>query len=151
MICTEQGAIDVALGVFPNPPWQTICKPLFQERFVGIARRGHPAITNKSMSLERFARLSHALVTIRRDATGEIDKVLASYNLKRRIALTIPHMLVLASVLEVSNLVSSVPYRVALRFVSISNLEIFELPMQTDAWMVSMMWSKLAHKDSANC
>jgi DNA-binding transcriptional LysR family regulator len=34
----EQGAIYVALGVFPNPPRQTQQEPIFEERFLGIAR-----------------------------------------------------------------------------------------------------------------
>lgn len=85
----ENGAIDVALGVFPNPPRQTLCEPLFEERFVGIARKGHPALKHKTMSLETFVKLSHALTTLRRDSVGEIDKVLFDRNLERRITLDI--------------------------------------------------------------
>ena len=40
----EQGMIDLALGVFPNPPRQTRLEPIFEEHFVGIARRGHPDV-----------------------------------------------------------------------------------------------------------
>ena len=47
------------------------------------------------MNMETFAALPHALMTTRRDASGEIDKVLARYSLERRVALTVPHMLVL--------------------------------------------------------
>ena len=37
----EQGAIDMALGVFADPPRQTQCEAIFEKRFVGIARQGH--------------------------------------------------------------------------------------------------------------
>ena len=146
----EQGGIDVALGVFPVLPQRSLCLPLFEERFVGIARKGHPAVTNGAMSVEEFAALPHALMTTRRDAIGQIDKVLARYNLKRRIALTIPHMLVLPFVISSSDLVSSVPSRVALRFANISSLEVFELPVESEPWTVSMIWSTLTDKDDAN-
>ncbi len=146
----EQGESDMALGVFPDPPRQTQCEPLFEERFVGIVRKGHPALDNGSMNLEAFAVLPQALMTTRRDATGQLDKVLARHNLKRRIALTIPHMLVLPFVISSSDLVSSVPRRMALRFASIGSLEIFELPIETEPWTVSMMWSLLVDKDYAN-
>lgn len=146
----EQGEIDVALGVFPDPPRQTRCKPLFEERFVGIARKNHPALANGAMDVEAFIALPHALMTTRRDATGEIDKVLARHKLQRRIVLTIPHMLVLPFIISSSDLVASVPYHMALSFACISRLEIFELPVELDPWTVSIMWSTLTDKDYAN-
>lgn len=147
----EQGEIDAALGVFPKPPRQTtLCLPLFEERFVGIARKGHPAIAKGSISVETFTTLPHALMTSGRDTTGEIDKALALYNLKRRIALTIPYMLVLPFIISSSDLISSVPHRMALRFASISSIEIFEIPIEAEPWTVSMVWSKLTDKDAAN-
>ncbi|HCF29488.1 MAG TPA: LysR family transcriptional regulator [Cyanobacteria bacterium UBA11049] len=147
----EQGAIDVALGVFPNPPQHTNSIVLFQEHFIGIARQEHPATAGGSMSLETFASLSHALVTIRRDATGEIDKILARHQLQRRIAVTIPHMLVLPVMIATTDSVAAVPYRIAAQLANLHHLELFELPVKTEAWAVSMIWSKLADRDTANC
>lgn len=144
-----QGVIDVALGVFPDLPPQTNSSALFQEHFVGIARQGHPAIASV-MSLETFASLPHALVTIRRDVIGEIDKILARHQLQRRIAVTIPHMLVLPAMIASSDLVAAVPHRIAAQLASLHQLELFELPVKTEAWTVSMIWSKLADQDSAN-
>ncbi|MBW4443361.1 MAG: LysR family transcriptional regulator [Plectolyngbya sp. WJT66-NPBG17] len=146
----EQGTIDVALGVFPTLPQQTHCISLFQEHFVGIARQGHPAIAHGTMSLETFASLSHALVTLRRDTTGEIDKLLAQHHLQRRVALTTPHMLALPAILTTNDLIATVPNRVAVQLVRLHNLELFELPVETGTWTVSMLWSKLADKDAAN-
>ncbi|OKH54607.1 LysR family transcriptional regulator [Calothrix sp. HK-06] len=146
----EQGTIHVALGVFPNPPRQTICVPLFQEHFIGIARQKHPAITDKPISLETFANLSHALVTIRQDATGEIDKILATHNLQRHILLTTPHMLVLPAIISSSDIVAAVPYRIGAHFSNNSSIKLFELPLEMQPWTVSMMWSQLTDKDDAN-
>lgn len=146
----EQGVIDVALGVFPTPPQQTHHIALFQERFVGIARQGHPSVAQSTMSLETFASLSHALVTLRRDTTGEIDRLLAQRHLQRRVVLTTPHMLALPAILAVTDLVATVPDRVAVQLVRLHNLELFELPVETETWTVSMLWSKLADKDAAN-
>jgi DNA-binding transcriptional LysR family regulator len=145
----EQGAIEVALGVFPNSPRQTAWEPIFTERFVGIARQGHPGLKHGAMDLETFVRLSHALTTLRRDSVGEIDKALNEQNLERRIALTTPHMLVLPFAIASSDLVAAVPYRVALRMASICNLSVFELPVKTKPWTVSMIWSKLSDQDEA--
>ncbi|WP_373539992.1 LysR family transcriptional regulator [Chamaesiphon sp.] len=146
----EQGEIDVALGVFPDPSRQTRWEPLFEERFVGIAREGHPALQQGTMSLETFAQLSHALTTLRRDTTGAIDKVLNEQNLERRIAFTTPHMMVLPFAIASGDLVAALPRRIALRLATVCNLTIFELPIETKPWMVSMLWSTLNDRDEAN-
>lgn len=146
----EQGEIDVALGVFPNTPRQTQREPIFEERFVGIARRGHPAVQQGTMSLVTFAQLPHALTTLRRDTTGAIDKALNEQNLERRVAFTTPHMMVLPFAIASSDLVAALPQRIALRLANVCNLTIFELPIKTKPWMVSMLWSTLSDQDEAN-
>jgi DNA-binding transcriptional LysR family regulator len=146
----EQGEIDVALGVFPNPPRQTQWEPIFEERFVGIARQGHPALQQGPMSLETFAQLSHALTTLRRDTTGAIDKALNEQSLERRIAFTTPHMMILPFAIASSDLVSALPRRIALRLATVCDLTIFELPIKTKPWAVSILWSTLSDRDEAN-
>ncbi|MBE9212209.1 LysR family transcriptional regulator [Plectonema cf. radiosum LEGE 06105] len=146
----EQGAINVALGVFADPPRQTQWEPLFEERFVGIVRQGHPALKQGTMSLETFAQLSHALATLRRDSTGAIDKILNQHNLERRIAFTTPHMMVLPFAIASSDLVAALPRRIALKLATVCNLTIFELPLKTKPWTVSMLWSALSNQDQAN-
>jgi len=146
----EQGVIDVALGVFPNPPRQTQWETLFEERFVGIARQGHPTVKQGTMNLETFTQLSHALGTLRRDTTGAIDKALNEQNLERRIAFTTPYMMGLPFVIASSDLVAALPQRIALHLETVCNLTIFELPVRTKPWMVSMLWSALSDQDEAN-
>lgn len=146
----QKGVIDVALGVFQSLPHQTYHETLFEEKFVGIARKGHPAVTNGLMSLKAFVSTPHALFTLRRDAIGEVDKVLAKYNLQRRIGLTISHALVLPAIVSNSDLIASVPSRLAKHFVGREALEIFELPIKIESWTVSILWSKLADRNSAN-
>ena len=146
----EQGAIDLALGVFPEPPRQTQWEPIFEEHFVGIARRGHPAIQQGTMSLEAFVQFPHALTTLRRDRAGAIDQALNEQNLARRVAFTTPHMMVLPFAIASSDLVAALPQRIALRLASVCHLTMFELPISTKPWTVSMLWSTLSDQDEAN-
>jgi DNA-binding transcriptional LysR family regulator len=146
----EKGTIDLALGVFPNPPRQTVCISLFEEHFVGIARKNHPVIQQSPISLEAFANLSHALCTIRRDAIGEIDRILAKQGLQRRIALTVPHLLVLPSIIASTDLITAIPSRMAQYFSKLDEIQVFELPVSISPWVVSLLWSQLSDKDDAN-
>jgi DNA-binding transcriptional LysR family regulator len=147
----EQRAIDVALGVFQPLPRQTMQVPLMQEHFVGVCRRGHPAISQGTISAETFANLPQALFTLRRDDVGEIDKVLAQHNLQRRVVLAIPYLLVLPGIIAESDLVAAIPSRLAKQFADRGILSIFELPVKTEPWVISMVWSTLSNQDRANC
>ena len=146
----EQGEIDIALGVFPQPPRKTKCEPLFEERFVGIVRRSHPALESGNISTATFAGLSHALSTQRRDKTGVIDAALRKQNLKRRVSFVTPHMMILPFIIASSDLVASLPSRIAHRLAAVCQLHIFELPIETEPWIISMLWSALSDRDEAN-
>lgn len=50
----DQDALDLALGVFPEPPKRMAMRALFEERFVCLARHDHPAL-RQGLSLEIFA------------------------------------------------------------------------------------------------
>jgi DNA-binding transcriptional LysR family regulator len=147
----ERREIDLALGVFQDPPRQTIQMPLFPEHFVGICRLGHPILLEDVITPEIFANFLHALFTLRQDEVGEIDNALAKYNLQRRVALTTPHLLVLPAIISSTDLIAAVPSRLLAPLAYQDALEIFELPVQTQPWMISMLWSKLTEQDQAHC
>jgi DNA-binding transcriptional LysR family regulator len=71
-------------------------------------------------------------------------------NLARRIALTTPHRLILPFAIAASDLVAAVPSRLAQNFVNICQVTIFELPVRTKPWLVSMLWSVLSEQDEAH-
>jgi DNA-binding transcriptional LysR family regulator len=145
-----RGEVDLALGVFPDPPPDAVKTALFEERFVGVARRGHPALAGGAPDLATFVALPHALVTVRReDRSGAIDRELARHGLKRRVALTLPHMLVLPAVLAGSDLVCALPARIAER-IDRAAVQVFELPINIPSWTVEMLWNPIARTDRAS-
>ncbi len=139
----------MALGVFPKPPERAVVTRLFEERFVGVARAGHPAIVDGRIDAQSFAYLPHALVTTRRDTSGSLDEALAACGLRRRVALTLPYVMVLPSVLEGSDLVAALPSRLANRVLAGGRVQRFELPVETKPWTVSMLWPANARTDRA--
>jgi DNA-binding transcriptional LysR family regulator len=143
-----RGAIDVALGTFRPPPDRAVRKALYIERFVGLARRHHPALRRGRMSVEAWLAAPHALVSVRRDARGAVDDALAARGLKRRTALVLPHMLVLPRILQTSDLVASVPARLADEVAGVE-LTAFELPIAVPSWTVEMLWTPATRKDRA--
>jgi len=145
----EQRTVAIAIGTFQETPRQVLQVPLMQERFVGICRKGHPALQKGEIALNAFIETPQALFTLRQDAVGEVDKVLAELGLKRRIALTTPYLLVLPTIIASSDLIAAVPSRIAKQFTEQSQIDWFELPIQTEPWFISMVWSKLSDQDPA--
>lgn len=141
--------VTLALGVFRTAPDRVFRRALCRERFVGVARRDHPALQNGSMSLEAYVDASHALVSVRRDTRGAIDAALARLGLKRRIALTLPHMMALPPILRQGAMIAAVPARAAVRFGD-EALQIFELPLSVPEWNVEMLWSPVSAKDKGS-
>jgi DNA-binding transcriptional LysR family regulator len=137
----DTDALDLALGVYPDPPKRLCLQPLFEERFVCLARRGHPGLRD-GMTLEAFVALPHLLVTERGDASGAVDEALAKLGLERRVKLTVPHVLVVPSVLPRSDLIASVGARVGDMAARAAPIDVFALPVSLPSWRLSMLWSR---------
>lgn len=146
----EQGSADIVLGVFTDQPRETMIEHIFEERFVGIVRRAHPAMRKGKVNLESYVKYPHALTTLSRDSKGAIDEALDQIGLKRRIAFTTPHMVVLPFTLATTDLIAAVPKRIARRLADLCELDIFELPINLEPWNVSMIWSTLTNQDEAS-
>lgn len=144
----DEGRIDLALGVFPAAPGRLMRQAVASERFVGLARRGHPVVKRGAVSVEAFAACDHLLVSVRRDARGEIDLALARLGLSRRVSVVTPHMLVVPHVLAASDLIATLPERVA-RMAAADGLQMFDLPFSMPAWRIEMVWSATARADPA--
>lgn len=145
----DRGEIDLALGVFQTPPDRAVRQILYRERFVGIARASHPMLARGPVSLEAYAGADHALVTLRRDAVGEIDGALRQRGLSRRVALTLPHLLALPGALLAGDLVAAIPARAA-AILARDGLSLFEIPLNLPAWTLEMLWNPGARSERAS-
>jgi DNA-binding transcriptional LysR family regulator len=104
----DAGEVDLAIGVRPtNPAGRILTRPLFEERFVCIVRRGHAA-AGASLDLKTFLSLSHLLVSPENERYGHVDAALAKQGLKRRLAVTLPQMYAAPTLVAKSDMISTV-------------------------------------------
>jgi DNA-binding transcriptional LysR family regulator len=143
----DSGAIDVAVSHLRGLPGHLDSIVLLRDPFVMIARRGHP-LAAQSPSIEAYAALDHVLVSPRGDTTGAVDRTLADFGLKRRIALLVATYLALPAVLAASDLVATVPRRTARQIAAMSDIEIMPLAIDLAA-TVSMAWHRRATSEPA--
>jgi DNA-binding transcriptional LysR family regulator len=122
---------------------------LWDERLVGIVRRGHP-FTRGRVTLERFAAASHALVSPRGDPGGMVDDVLKQHGLSRHVAFTTPSFLVAPQVVATTDLVMVLPARIAAALEGQLHLATFEPPLDVPGFRMAMFWHDRHDSDPAH-
>ena len=134
------GTIDIALGFFELSPnlraaSTFISEELYTENYVLVARRGHP-IFSGSLSLRKFADADHVLVSPFGLVKGMVDQVLQSKGFQRNVQSAVPSLFPALAIIERSDLVASLPSRVAEQNAKRFNLEFAPLPIEGGAFSI---------------
>lgn len=124
-------------------------RALFDERFVCILRASHPALT-KRWTPERFAALQHVLIAPGGQPGGTVDEALARLGLDRRVTVGVPHFLSAPYIVLDSDLVATVPERLARLVSSSLNLEVREPPIPVPGFGVYLYWHRRFQDDPAH-
>ena len=144
-----QGGADLAIGSFPDLPARFYCRSLYDEDFVCVVRKNHP-VTAEQLTLEKFVSLSHLAVIITGQGRSAVDDALSQHGLARRIAIRTPHFLVAPMIVAESDLILSIPRRLAYRIARSTPIEILELPIKIQPFTPSIIWHERQHYDPAN-
>ncbi len=116
----DRGDIDWAIGGFHGIAADRIARTeLFSDRFVGVARHGHPKVRDGAMRSADFAVTPQVVV-----AAGAI-----SADVARRVAMTTPNFLSVPLIVEASDLIGVLPERLALRLQTLHAIDVFDLPV----------------------
>jgi DNA-binding transcriptional LysR family regulator len=139
------GALDLAVGFLPGlgPPVRR--QPLFRDPYVCLMRAGHPALAKK-FSRKAFLAASHALVAYR-GGHRVIEEALERAGVGRRVALRVPHFTVVPAVLERSDLVLTLPARVARVYERRAGLKSVPLPVSIQPAEVAAHWHERFEAD----
>jgi DNA-binding transcriptional LysR family regulator len=142
------GDIDLAIGTFLAPPPAMRVSTLYREEFMSIARRGHPGLAT-AMTAAHFAALPHLLVASPGDGPGVVDAVLAAAGLRRDVVVRTPHFLSVAALVASSDLIATVPTRVADAACRREDVVAFAPPVEVPGFDVQMFWHPRRDRDPA--
>lgn len=146
----RRGDVDVVIGVGQaNTPPDVHARDLWDERFVCLVRDGHALLRGK-VTPERFARARHAFIAPRGKPGGIVDSVLEGLGLAREVAVAVPHFLVAPHIVAETDLVLTVPERIARRFTGILPVRVFESPIALPGFTLRMFWHDRTHRDPAH-
>lgn len=144
-----QGDVDLAIGVYDNLPARFHHRSLYDEDLVCLVRRDHPVLAEQ-WTLERFVSLSHILVIITGYGKSAVDEALTQQGLSRRAAVRLPHFLAAPMLVAESDMILSLPRRLARRIAISTPVEILEIPLKIEKFSPSIIWHERWHDDSAH-
>jgi DNA-binding transcriptional LysR family regulator len=122
---------------------------LFRHRYVCLFRKGHPL--NKSrISLAEFSRAGHVRVIAAGTGHGAADDALERSGIERNIRLTVPHFVAVGHILRDTDLVATVPERLAQRVAGPFGLAYVPHPAKLPEIAINLFWHAKSHKDPAN-
>ncbi|MBF6029741.1 LysR family transcriptional regulator [Pseudomonas sp. P115] len=144
----ERGDIDLALVTPDSTVPGLHAAALFEERYVCVMRAQHPDAAGKTLTLERFCALDHALVSPSGGAFhGVTDQALARIGKSRRVTVSVTSFLVLPDILRTSDLIAVVPRRLALHA---EGLAMLEPPVEIPGFSKTVAWHERTHHDPAH-
>lgn len=145
------GALDLVIGPPRGSarPAGSYEKLLFDESFTCIVRAGHPLAETK-LTLARYCAAAHLLVAPRGTPGSFVDDALAAVGRSRRVALAIPHFLVVPYVIAGSDLVATLATRVATMFAETLGLTLMPPPLALPKFQIAVAWHERSHGDAAH-
>lgn len=134
----EAGAVDLYVGVLGEAERGLESALLHRDPFRVVVRAGHPLLADPSA--ERYVAFGHVHVSPRRDSGSIVERALAEAGLERRIAAELPYFGLLPALLERSDLVATVPERLARLFRDQHGLALLHAPIPLPPIDVHLAW-----------
>jgi DNA-binding transcriptional LysR family regulator len=121
-------------------------KVLFDEAFTCIMRAKHPLARGK-LTLSRYCAAAHLLVAPRGTPGSLVDDALSAIGRSRRIALAVPHFLVVPYLIASSDLIATLATRVAATFAETLGLVTMAPPFALPKFEMAVAWHERDHED----
>ena len=151
----REGQIDLEIGVLGAFAPEVLTQSLFRDRFVGVARMGHPLFSGKKITPERYAACDHVVASRKGEFTGPVDDALEKLGLQRTTSVVVPGFPDAMRIARESDLVALVPRsclgnNLTKDQTATAGLQSFELPVHTPEIVVSAMWHPRLDADPAH-
>ena len=144
----SRGEYDFSLSVSLDESPSLFSQKLFTDRFVCMVAEDHPTVRNK-LDRASFVRLPHALVSPLGGTSGYVDRELARAGESRHVALVVPDFMVAPRVLRGTDLVLTLPGRVA-RLFEKEGVRILDPPIELPPLSGHLVWHERVSRDAAS-
>lgn len=138
----DAGVIDMAIGVPPShTDGRIMTRPVLRDEFVTIVAKDHPA-AGRGMNMKNYLELPHVLVSPEGEMYGIVDQAIAQQGKQRRLALTLPQMFAVPSIVARTSMTATVMRRVATHSPVAHQLVIYPPPLPLPEVGFDLIWHR---------
>lgn len=145
----EAGKVDVAIGLLPHLKAGFFQRRLFMQSYVCLMRRDH-RLDKRRLSLAEFSAAEHLVVVSAGTGHGKVDDLLQRSGVERRVRLNVPHYVSVGHILQGSDLIATVPERLADRLLGPFGLVKLAHPAKLPDIAINVFWHAKYHRSPAN-
>jgi len=145
----EAGKVDIALGLLPHLKAGFFQRRLFMQSYVCLMRRGH-RLDKRRLSLAEFSAAEHLVVVSAGTGHGKVDELLQRSGIDRTVRLNVPHYVSVGHILQGSDLIATVPERLADRLLDPFGLVKLAHPAKLPQIAINVFWHAKYHRSPAN-
>ncbi|MEA3096537.1 LysR family transcriptional regulator [Caballeronia mineralivorans] len=145
----EAGEADLAIGFMPQLDAGFYQQKLFVQHYVGMVSPDHARVRSDP-SLDAYLEEGHVTVTPSGTGHSLVDRTLAQLSLERRVVLEVPNYLGVANIIAHTDLLATVPLRLAELIANETAVRLFTLPFVIPEYQVKQHWHERSHQDLAH-
>lgn len=140
---------DIALDTQMPEDERLLSTVVSSEQLVVVARKGHPHIKGQ-LDLEDFLQAEHVVLPPRERRILPLDQILGRPGWRRRIAAHVGQYSNLLTVASQTDLIATVPRRLAEAQATTLKLQLLDFPVPTPAVPIYLIWPKALDNDPAH-
>ena len=142
----ESGQLDLAIaGFYGDLPEGFYQRTLFEETYSCLVRKGHPMVGSE-LTLEKFVKLEHILVSPQGDLRGAVDLALEAKGLSRKVVAGVANFHTPPAIIADSDYIVTIPTRLAVQFASLYSLNCFQPPIAVKKIKLVQVWHARTHR-----
>jgi DNA-binding transcriptional LysR family regulator len=145
----ESGDADLAVGFMPELEAGFYQQKLFDQRFVCVVRKDHPRIHSR-LTQGMFKREKHVLVSGAGAGNELVERELDRLGVQRNISLHLPDFLGIGALVAQTELMITVPERVAETLLRIADVKVFKPPFTLPGFAIKQHWHERYQQDPSN-
>ncbi|WP_313170464.1 LysR family transcriptional regulator [Massilia oculi] len=150
----EGGRVDLAVGPFEDVSEALYQRHLFRQPFVAMFRKGHP-LARGELTLARFAQAEHLLVDAADSPYDRVNAALARAGIGQATRgfgtrYRVPHFTAVPYIVSTSDLVVTVPQKLAERAAVPFGLEWATPPLDLPPLQTNIFWHRRFNQDPGN-
>ena len=145
----RDGTIDLSLTVDGSHPGWISAETLFSETARVVADNNHPGI-RKRLTARIFVECPHVIMAPDGAQKSWVDDVLADHGLARTVMHTVPHFLAIPPVIKGTEMISTLPGRIAATLESSAGLRTYPFPFAAPDHGIAHIWPKRRDRDPAH-